>query len=89
MFNAVYKLYTAILNDWGQVENNQIGQILLYSIAADDETPSHAHSRTVGQATVNPGQVGIQIDTLNDAQSAKAGFVANGFRLVSMSKHSI
>ena len=28
-------------------------------------------------------------DTLNDAQSAKAGFVANGFRLVSMSKHSI
>ena len=68
VFNAVYKLYTAILNDWGQVENNQIGQILLYSIAADDETPSHAHSRTVGQATVNPGQVGIQIDTLNDAQ---------------------
>ena len=28
-------------------------------------------------------------DTLNDAQSAKAGYVANGFRLVSMSKHSI
>ena len=28
-------------------------------------------------------------DTLNDAQSAKAGYVANGYRLVSMSKHSI
>ena len=28
-------------------------------------------------------------DTLGDAQSAKAGYVANGYRLVSMSKHSI
>ena len=68
VLNAVYKLYTAILNDWGQVENNQVGEILLYSIAADDETPSDDHTRTVGPATINAGQVGIQVDTLNDAQ---------------------
>lgn len=68
VLNAVYKLYTAILNDWGQVENNQVGEILLYSIDADDETPSDDHTRTVGPSTINPGQVGIQVDTLNDAQ---------------------
>ena len=68
LLNAFYKLYTAILDDWGQVENDQIGQILLYSIAADDETSSYDHTRSVGPATINPGQVGVQIDTLNDIQ---------------------
>ena len=68
LLNAFYKLYTAILDDWGQVENDQIGQILLYSIAADDETSSYDHTRSVGPATINPGQIGVQIDTLNDIQ---------------------
>ena len=68
LLNAFYKLYTAILDDWGQVENDQIGQILLYSIAADDETSSYDHTRSVGPATIDPGQVGVQIDTLNDIQ---------------------
>ena len=68
LLNAFYKLYTAILDDWGQVENDHIGQILLYSIAAYDETSSYDHTRSVGPATINPGQIGVQIDTLNDIQ---------------------